>query len=302
MDLVRDNFPIFECVGAWMARRLRRGLFDTNKEQATQPAGLDPRSETGSCLGPDPMARRTVLLLLMTLLVGLPAFAQNSNVTEARRLADGISQAQELPVNVRLRMQLMRDMMGGLTGKGDPGNALKFFSTTRILFWNNPVNPATGQQMRAFEGQVVALAAARGVNLDLPPVGYSPSGAPANNAPSSSPATPGDMLVNLSTREGLFTLTLRAEEEGTEALGSGGLPALQAVRDSLTVLRLDLNDAQVSSDAVRNVLLARARYMASTEAGHAPRFSQALDVAIEALRSNFPPDKLRSARGGQLPI
>lgn len=248
------------------------------------------------------MARRTLLLLLMALLVGSPTLGQNNNVTEAKRLADSISQAQELPVNVRLRMQLMRDMMGGLTGKGDPGNALKFFSTTRILFWNNPVNPATGQQMRAFEGQVVALAAARGVNLDVPPVGYSPSGAPANTAPSSASANSGNLLVNLSTREGLFTLTLRAEEAGTEALGSGGSPALEAVRDSLTVLRLDLNDDQVSSDAVRNVLLARARYMASTEAGRAPKFSQALDLATEALRSNFTPDELRSARGGQLPI
>ena len=41
-----------------MARRLRRGLFDTNEEQATQPAGMDPCSTTGSYFGPDPWALR----------------------------------------------------------------------------------------------------------------------------------------------------------------------------------------------------------------------------------------------------
>ena len=53
-DLARDNLPIFECGGARLARRLRRGLFDTNEEQATQPAGMDPCSKTGSYFGPDP--------------------------------------------------------------------------------------------------------------------------------------------------------------------------------------------------------------------------------------------------------
>ena len=250
------------------------------------------------------MARRTLLLLLVFFLGGTPVLAQNNNVTEAKRLADSISQAQELPVNVRLRMQLMRDMMGGLTGKADPSNALRFFSTTRILLWNNPVSPATGQQMRAFESQVVALAAAKGINLDVPPVGYSPSGAPASPGPAPVSANPGNMLVNLSTREVLQNLTLRAEEAGTEALGNGGgSPALQAVRDSLTVLRLDLADSQVSSDAVRNVLLARARYLTSAEVGRAtPQVLQTLDAATEALRTNFTPDELRSARGGQLAI
>lgn len=249
------------------------------------------------------MSRCLRILFLIGFLALTPALAQGGNVAEARRLADSLAAAQELPVNVRLRMQLLGDMMGGLAAKGDSSAALAFFSTTRILVWNRPLSPATGQQMRAFEQQVVALARDKGFNLDLPPVGYSSAGVAGGAQPLPAQASPRDLLTNVSTREGLYTFTLRAEEAGTEALARGGTPGLQAVRDSLTVLRQDLTDAQVSSEAVRNVLLARARFLSSPESGAAdPAFVQALDAAIEALRTNFPPDKLRSARGGQVAI
>lgn len=249
------------------------------------------------------MTLRILLLLIVGFLSSTPVWAQSGNVAEAKRLADSMAADQELPVNVRLRMQLLRDMMGGLAGKGDPRSALTFFSTTRILVWNRPLSAATGQQMRAFEQQVVALARDKGFNLDLPPVGYSSAGAAGGAQPLPAPASPRDMLTNVSTREGLYTFTLRAEEAGTEALARGATSGLQTVRDSLTVLRQDLNDGQVSSDAVRNVLLARARFLNSPEStGADPAFLQALDAATEALRTNFSPEKLRSARGGQLAI
>lgn len=245
---------------------------------------------------------RHILSLMLLCLLAVPGFAQG-NVAEAKRLAGVLSQQQELPVNVRLRFELARDMMGGLAGKGDPGSVLGFFSTTRILAWNQPVSPATGQALREFEQQVVALAKGKGVNLDLPPVGYSPVGAPSVAEPEAPTATGGSMLTTRSTREGLLEFTLRAEEMGTEALGRGANRELQAVRDSLTVLRQDLSDSQVSSDAVRNVLLARASYLASPASANGDRgFLSRLDAAAEALRSNFSPEVLRQARGQQLTI
>lgn len=245
-------------------------------------------------------------LFLTALLMGclaLPSLAQDS-VATAKRLAETLSQRQELPVNVRLRFELLKDMMGGLATKGDSNGALTFFSTTRVLTWNRPLTPETGQTMRELEQQVVALARSSGFNLDLPPVGYSTAGAAGGAQPIASPASPsGSMLVTRSTREGLLEFALRAEEAGTNALAGGASPDVQAVRDSLTVLRQDLSDSQISTDAVRNVLLARANFLASPASANAdPALLDRLNAAAEALRSNFSPQTLRQARGQQLSL
>lgn len=242
----------------------------------------------------------TVLLLCFLM---VPAWSQG-NVNEAKQLADRLAQSQELPVNVRLRFQLLRDMMGGLASKGDPTQTLRFFSTTRTLFWNRPVNGNTGQTMREYENQVVALASQKSFNLDLPPVGYSTSTTSGGAAPAAVVANPSLLFVERATREGLIEATLRAEELGTETLAGGGSPTeLLALRDSLTVLRLDLADAQVETDAIRNVLLARANYLASPAASTAPAaLLQRLDTAAEALRGQFSPQLLRQARGQSVGI
>jgi hypothetical protein len=249
------------------------------------------------------MTRQLWIFLVVGLLSFAPALAQGGNVAEAKRLADSLAQQQELPVNVRLRFQLLRDMMGGLAGKGDPSSTLTFFSTTRILTWNRPLSPGVGQDMRAFEQQVVALARGKSFNLDLPPVGYSTAGAAGGAVPEPAAPASGSMLVTRSTREGLLEFALRAEELGTASLANGGSPQLQALRDSLTVLRQDLADSQISSDAVRNVLLTRVAFLASPASTNAdPQFLQRLDAAAEALRSNFSPELLRQTRGQQLSI
>jgi hypothetical protein len=241
--------------------------------------------------------------LLMVGLLATSALAQAGSVAEAKRLADSLSQRQEMPINVRLRMQLLRDMMGGLAAKGDPSNALKFFSTTRVLAWNRPLNPETGQEMRAFEQQVVALSQAKGFNLDLPPVGYSTAGTAGGAQPLATSASSAPLLANRTNREVLAGYVLRAEEMGTIGLANGGSSQLQTLRDSLTVLRQDLADSEVATDAIRNVLLARAAYLASpAAAGADPQLLQNLDAAADALRSNFPAELLRQARGQQLRI
>ena len=203
------------------------------------------------------------LIIFLALLLGAPSLAQGVDVKEAERLAQTLSQQADLPVNVRLRFSLLDDMLKGLLGKADPANTLSFFSTTRILAWNQPVSPLTAEALRDFEAQMVLLARSKNFNLDLPPVGYSTVGATGAPVPVAGGPNSGPLLTDRSTREGLQLLTLRAEEMGTNALSASPSPELQTLRDSLTVLRQDLADSQISSDAVRNVLLARAVYLAS---------------------------------------
>jgi hypothetical protein len=252
------------------------------------------------------MLRLGPSLVLALLLLAMPCavLAQTGNVAQAQRLAEQLGQQGELPVNVRLRFQVLHDLIPALSGEGDAGSILTFFSTTRILVWNRPLSPQTGQMMRDFEGQMVALARGKSFNLDLPPVGYSTAGAAGGAAPPmASPPSSGPLLVNRSTREGLLEATLRAEEMGTAALSRNASPPLQALRDSLTVLRQDLADDQVSSDAVRNVLLARVAFLASpASSGADPAFMEKLDAATEALRTNFPPELLRRSRGQMVSI
>ena len=244
------------------------------------------------------MRMRFFSMILVGFFLTVPVWSQG-NVNEAKKLADTLSQTRDLPTNVRLRFQLLRDMMGGLAGKSDPSPTLSFFSTTRILFWNRPASSNVGQTMRDYEAQVVALASSRGVALDLPPVGYSTSGAAGGAV-----ATPSRQLFQeRATKEGLFEVTLRAEEAGTAALGSANSQELLALRDSFTVLRLDLDDSMVATEAVRNVLLARAQYLSSPAAVNAPSsLLQRLDTAAEVLRAQFPPTLLRQARGQSVNI
>lgn len=250
---------------------------------------------------------RQAILCCLTLLCllgsSLTSYAQGS-VKQAQGLAQALSQQTALPINVRLRFQIMGKQLPVLDGKGDAKGMLAFFSTTRILFWNDPASTGAAQNMRELEQQFVQLAKPKGFNLDLPPVGYSTAGAGAVAAPSSGNVlggSQGALLVNRSTREELAELTLRAEEMGTAALAERFSAQLLALRDSLTVLRLDLADDQVSSEAVRNVLKARAEFLAGDGAGLGDTaLRQKMDLMADALRTNFPPQVLRQARGSQV--
>ncbi len=239
---------------------------------------------------------KTFFIALLAVLLPNAAYAQADPV-EAQRLAGLLASQAEFPVNVRLRYQVLQDLVPGLKGKGDPSPTLTFFSTTRTLSWNRPVSPATAQHLRSFESQMVALAKGRGVNLDLPPVGYSGSGAPTvvsgNTGVAILPARP--------DRTTLAQAVLRAEEFGTDDLSRRSSSELLALRDSLTALRLSLAEPNVPSDAVREVLRARVSFLTSPSAGSASAgLLEHLDRATDLLRAAFSPETLRSSRGQNL--
>ncbi len=229
----------------------------------------------------------------------LSASLAQGNPAEAQRLAGVLANQAEFPVNVRLRYQVLQDLIPSLKGKGDSSPTLTFFSTTRVLSWNRPVGPEATNNLRALESQMVALAKGKGVNLDLPPVGYSSSGAPVSVA-----ANPGQsILPPRSDRETLAQATLRAEEFGTDALNRKPTPELVALRDRLTALRLDLADSTVASDTVREVLRTRVEFLISPAASSVDSgFIEHLDRLTDLLRSTFPPDQLRQSRGQSVTI
>ena len=115
----------------------------------------------------------TALVLFFSLAV-VPVAAQSSDVSKAQQLSQTLSRSQELPSNVRLRFELLGDKVDVLGGKGDPSKVLGFFSDTRVMVWNQQVAPSTEQSMRQLEQEMVKLAKQRGINLDLPPVGFAP--------------------------------------------------------------------------------------------------------------------------------
>ncbi len=243
---------------------------------------------------------RQITLTLLLVILAFPTLALGQSATaEAQRLAGVLGQSNEFPVNVRLRYQVLQDLLPNLKGKTDPKPVLTFFSTTRILSWNRPVPAETASTLRSFESQMVSLAKEKGISLDLPPVGYSGAG-----APSALPqAAGGAVLPGRSDSDTLAKATLRAEEFATDGLNRGSSPQLLALRDSLTALRLDLADPSVSSDAVREVLRTRVEFLASPTSRSADAgLLEHLDKLTDLLRGTFSPEMLRVTRGQQIQL
>lgn len=237
--------------------------------------------------------KRLVLMTVMALCLTFQA--QAASVAEAAQLAKQLGSAQEFPRNVQLRFQVLAARMDAFNGKKAPEQLLGFFSDTRDMVWSRPVNPTTEQTMRSLEQQMVELARQKGRTLDLPPVGYSPtaSGPPSLRLLSSERAT----------ANGLSNLVLQTEQLATEVLGSQNSAELLFLRDNLTRLRQDLEDGTVSSNNVRSVLGARARFLVSGAAVNAdPRLMTSLTSLAEVLQSNFTPETLRQANGGDLTL
>lgn len=243
---------------------------------------------------------RSCFIALLLIVLGFPTFAlAQTSTSEAQRLAGVLGQSNEFPVNVRLRYQVLQDLLPNLKGKADPKPVLTFFSTTRILSWNRPVPAETASTLRSFESQMVSLAKEKGISLDLPPVGYSGAG-----APSAQPlAAGGAVLPGRSDNDTLAKATLRAEEFATDGLNRGNSPQLLALRDSLTALRLDLANPSVSSDAVREVLRTRVEFLASPASGTVDAgLLEHLDKLTDLLRGTFSPELLRATRGQQVQL
>lgn len=231
----------------------------------------------------------SIILLVACLSVG--ALAQEASPERAAELAGRLSSTQELPTNVRLRFQVLGNQINQLVGKGDPSNLLRFFSDTRVMIWSRPVKPATEQTMRSLEQQMVALAGDRGVNLDLPPVGYAPLAGPRLISP------------ERVTAPGLSNLVLQTEQVATELLQANSSADLLFFRDNLTRLREDLADGAVETNSVRSVLGSRVRYLAGDAPSTADqRLVQRMDQLAEVLRGNFPPEVLRQNRGQVLTL
>lgn len=235
------------------------------------------------------MKTLTSTLLLVLLLTA----SSLANVSQAKEFSSRLGQSNELPNNVQLRFQLLAARMDDMKKKSTHGDLLRFFSDTRVMVWNRPVSPSVESNMRALEQQMVALADAQGVNLDLPPVGYAPRGAVRSRLLSS----------ERITANGLSNVVLQTERLATEVLGSDQSADLLFLRDNLTRMREDLADGGVASDLVRSVLGSRARYLASPSAQNAdPRLIQQLTTLGEVLRATFPVKTLRSSRGQTLTI
>lgn len=242
-------------------------------------------------------SRKFLLAAVCFMLATLPSNAQTATVKQAQSLAQNLGNQQSLPVNVRLRFQILEDQLPVLGGKEDPSSLLRFFSTSRILFWNDPASQNSSQPMQQFESLVVSLAKGRGVNLDVPPVGYS-----SNNYTAAPQPVGGGLLPGALSRKDLELATLRAEEAGTFAIQGGQTsPQLVALRDALTVLRQELGDETVPTVAVRNALLARVNFMAGDGSiVQDAELKNRLDTWADGVRATFTPATLRSAQGQQL--
>lgn len=245
------------------------------------------------------LRKGVVLATLSLILMTLPAIAQTATVKQAQNLAQTLANQQALPVNVRLRFQILEDQLPILGGKQDPDSLLRFFSTSRILYWNEAGSVNSSQTMEQFESSVVALAKERGVNLDVPPVGYS-----SNHYTAAPEPVGGGLLAGRLSRKDLQLATLRAEEAGTFAIQGGQTSQqLLALRDALTVLRQDLADETVDVAAVRNALQARVMYLAGdASAVQDAEFKTRLDAWADGLRATVTPAVLRSARGQRITI
>lgn len=233
----------------------------------------------------------TALVLFFSLAV-VPVAAQSSDVSKAQQLSQTLSRSQELPSNVRLRFELLGDKVDVLGGKGDPSKVLGFFSDTRVMVWNQQVAPSTEQSMRQLEQEMVKLAKQRGINLDLPPVGFAPR-------------VGGSRLLSSErvTAGGLSNLVLQTEQIATELLQQNQSAELLFLRDGLTSVREDLADGDVASDRIRILLGARARFLAGDASRITdPRLQEKLLQLGEVLRSLFPPERLRATRGQQISL
>jgi hypothetical protein len=231
--------------------------------------------------------RRIFFAVIFSLSLTLTGLAQDASVSQATNLAQQLAGVNEFSQNLRLRFQVLFAEMDQFSGKSNPNDLLRFFSDTRVMVWNRPVSPGVEQTMRQLEQQMVGLAAKRGINLDLPPVGY----APLSQSRLISPER--------VTAPGLSALTLQTEQVATELLQSANSADLLFLRDNLTRLREDLADGSVATNSVRSVLGARARYLAGDAATTADaRLMQRLDQLSEALRGNVSVQTLRQNQGG----
>ena len=227
--------------------------------------------------------------LLLSILTVLPVWAQSPTSARASQIARQLSSIQELPVNLRLRFEALADNTSMFEGKNDPRTFLSFFSDTRVLFWNRSFSQGTQGLMTEFEGQVTGLARQRGLNADQSSVGYA------------SDSIRRLLSREVTTIEGFRAVTLSAEEQATNLLASQPSQQLLELRDSLTRLRLDMQDGTASTESVRSVLGARAKFMIGDVTLYRQTdLEKRLNKVAEVFQVKFPAEVLRGQRGQQI--
>lgn len=220
-----------------------------------------------------------------------PVWAQTGTTARTSQLARQLSGVQELPVNLRLRFEALADNTSMFEGKNEPNTFLSFFSDTRILFWNRSFSQGTQSLMTELENQVADLARQRGRSVDQSSVGYA------------SDYERRLFSREVTTIEGFRALTLSAEELATNLLASQPSPQLLEVRDSLTQLRLDMQDGAASTESVRNVLGARAKFMVGDVQNYrSTEIEQRLNRVAEVFQIKFPPEVMRGQRGQEITL
>ncbi len=238
---------------------------------------------------------RSVKYFLLSFLLTLSPVA--ADVANAQNLARNLANQGSLPVNVRLRLQILAQQLPNIKRNDQAANILGFFSTTRVMVWNQAPAQGVGATMEELERNMVQLAQAQGRSLDLPPVGYSP-------APGGSRAA---NLIHreLITRNGLSELVLQTEQVATELVVANPTAMdLLYLRDSLTHLRQDIADPAVAAASLRRVLEARARFLVSDDSTRIQdeRLMRGLASLSEMVRGTFPPERLRTAGSIQIPF
>ena len=210
---------------------------------------------------------RSLCLLLSLLLLPTGAWAQGR--TEASAFSQAAQVTAEaangrLPTNIVYRLRILDDAgQRYASGADDDINSLlRFFSQTRRLYWSDPNAGAAAAQMTQFEQRAVALAATRGINLDLPPVGASQVGSQlAPPEPSYDRAT----LVNATRQAETLSQDLWAAIRN-RPLQPGGVDnearrALLGLAESTRGLRMAQEQGGTSAAHFDALLASRAVYL-----------------------------------------
>lgn len=220
---------------------------------------------------------RYFVITVFTLMLAGAVHAQDFNSARTVDLSQRLASGNSFADNVDLRFLVLAREIGNIEGESDLRNLLNFFSDTRVMVWNNEVSPQSEQLMIELEQQMQALAATEGILLDLPPVGYSPRG--ENRL----------LAVENLTADGMSALVLQTERLATEMLNEQSSQELRELRDSLTQLRSDLDDATLTPSNVRAVLAARSRFLsrAPAEQVSQARLLPSLNRLVSGVRGTF---------------
>lgn len=226
--------------------------------------------------------------LVCCLLLSPSAWAQDLRPTlkaESHQLSRMVTTSDTLPA----RFYLLGVHVGRVNNDDQLKHWLAFFSDTRVLFWNSPAPQQAQTAMAQLEQTTVKFASQRGVQLDLPPVGFSPTVGRAA-APSAAPTE--------YSREGLVNLAVIADDLAGQLSKSGSAgPTLTRLSQVLTTFRSEVGAGQTRTSTVSDLVRARAGYLMTRPTGAgAEQLDLHLNMLVSALRQDPVWDALGRAK------